>query len=93
KPKLRKWEKCLKLTKERVLSNSSIKKNHLNLNLNRNPNIKRRTLAMEEGSTGPSTQPQDDASTNIVHESSSPMDAETGADLDKTTSRGDTEIL
>nr|GEV05989.1 hypothetical protein [Tanacetum cinerariifolium] len=53
----------------------------------------RRTLATKEGSTGPSTQPQDDASTNIVHESPSPTDAKTGADSDKTTSGGDTEIL
>nr|GEV58336.1 hypothetical protein [Tanacetum cinerariifolium] len=36
---------------------------------------------------------KDDASTNIVHESSSPADAETGADTDKTNSRVDTEIL
>ncbi|GKD88078.1 hypothetical protein Tco_1359232, partial [Tanacetum coccineum] len=49
--------------------------------------------ATEEASTGPSTQPHDDASTNIVHDSPSPADAETGADTDKTNSRGDTEIL
>nr|GEU99657.1 hypothetical protein [Tanacetum cinerariifolium] len=48
---------------------------------------------MKYRSTGPSAQQQDDASANIVHESSSPPDAETGADLDKTTSGGDTEIL
>nr|GEY10949.1 histone deacetylase 14 [Tanacetum cinerariifolium] len=73
-----KWVRCLKLAKERVLFNSSRKKNQLNLNLNRNPNpnIKRRTLAMEEASTDPSVQPQDDASTNIVHKSPSPADAE-----------------
>nr|GEX65477.1 hypothetical protein [Tanacetum cinerariifolium] len=53
----------------------------------------RRTPATEDGSTGPSAQPQDDASTNIVHESPSLADAETGADLDNTTSGGDTEIL
>nr|GEU89723.1 hypothetical protein [Tanacetum cinerariifolium] len=45
------------------------------------------------GSTGPSAQPQDDASANIVHESPSPANAETGVDSDKTTSGGDTEIL
>nr|GEV83899.1 copia protein [Tanacetum cinerariifolium] len=45
------------------------------------------------GSTGPSAQPQNDASANIVHESPPPADAETGADLDKPTSGGDTEIL
>nr|GEV54809.1 hypothetical protein [Tanacetum cinerariifolium] len=48
---------------------------------------------MEDGSTGPSVQPQDDASANIVHESPSPADAETSADSDKTTSGGVTEIL
>ncbi|GKE59732.1 hypothetical protein Tco_1510099 [Tanacetum coccineum] len=53
----------------------------------------RRTPATEEASTGPSAQPQDDASTNIVCESPSPVDAETGADTDKTNSGGDTEIL
>nr|GEU56821.1 putative Gag-Pol polyprotein [Tanacetum cinerariifolium] len=53
----------------------------------------RRTPTTEEGSTGPSAQPHDDASANIVRESPSPADAETGADSDKTTSGGDTEIL
>ncbi|GKC95055.1 hypothetical protein Tco_1160497 [Tanacetum coccineum] len=53
----------------------------------------RRTPATEEASTRPSAQPQDDASANIVHDSSSPADAETGADTDKTNSGGDTEIL
>ncbi|GJW18880.1 hypothetical protein Tco_0026316 [Tanacetum coccineum] len=53
----------------------------------------RRTPATEEASTGPSAQSQDDASANIVLESPSPADAETGADTDKTNSNGDTEIL
>ncbi|GJS44279.1 hypothetical protein Tco_0569322 [Tanacetum coccineum] len=53
----------------------------------------RRTPATEEASTGPSTQPQDDTSINIVHNSPSPADAETGAGSDKTNSRGDTKIL
>nr|GEU95561.1 hypothetical protein [Tanacetum cinerariifolium] len=48
--------------------------------------FKRRTPAIEEASTGPSVQPQDDASANIVRESSSPADAETVADTDKTNS-------
>ncbi|GJV96625.1 hypothetical protein Tco_1548202 [Tanacetum coccineum] len=47
------------------------------------------TPATEEASTGPSIQPQDDTSANIVRNSSSPADAES----DKTNSRGDTEIL
>ncbi|GJW97668.1 hypothetical protein Tco_0179476 [Tanacetum coccineum] len=46
----------------------------------------RRTPATEEASIGPSTQPHDDTSTNIVHESPSPVDAKTGADTDKTNS-------
>nr|GEW22247.1 hypothetical protein [Tanacetum cinerariifolium] len=37
---------------------------------------KRRTLAMEEASTGPSAQPHDETSTNIVHESPFTADAE-----------------
>nr|GEX31640.1 retrovirus-related Pol polyprotein from transposon TNT 1-94 [Tanacetum cinerariifolium] len=55
--------------------------------------LHRRTPATEEASTGPSAQPQDEASANIVRESSSPMDAETGVDTNKTNSGGDTEIL
>ncbi|GJY84327.1 retrovirus-related pol polyprotein from transposon TNT 1-94 [Tanacetum coccineum] len=55
--------------------------------------FQRWTPVTEEASTGPSTQPQDDASANIVRESSSPADAETGADTDKTNSGCDTEIL
>nr|GEY17526.1 hypothetical protein [Tanacetum cinerariifolium] len=54
---------------------------------------KRWTLATKEASTRPSTQPQDDASINIVRDSSSPADAETGANTDKTNSGDNTEIL
>ncbi|GKC30749.1 hypothetical protein Tco_1038043, partial [Tanacetum coccineum] len=53
----------------------------------------RRTPATEEASTGPSAQPQDDASTNIVSDSLSYADAETCVDTDKTNSGCDTEIL
>ncbi|GKE62206.1 hypothetical protein Tco_1512573, partial [Tanacetum coccineum] len=53
----------------------------------------RRTLATKEASTGPSTQPQDDTSANIVRDSPSPADAETGADTDKRNIGGDTKIL
>ncbi|GJW60193.1 hypothetical protein Tco_0109528 [Tanacetum coccineum] len=53
----------------------------------------RRTPATKEASTGPYVEPQDDASANIVRDSPSPTDAETGADTDKTNSGGDTEIL
>ncbi|GJS01858.1 hypothetical protein Tco_0318366 [Tanacetum coccineum] len=49
--------------------------------------FQRWTPVTKEASTGPSTQPQDDASANIVRESSSPADAETGADTDKKNSR------
>ncbi|GKD89311.1 hypothetical protein Tco_1364818, partial [Tanacetum coccineum] len=44
--------------------------------------LQRRTPTTEEASTGPFTQPVDDTSTNIVRESPSPTDAETGARSD-----------
>nr|GEY72356.1 integrase, catalytic region, zinc finger, CCHC-type, peptidase aspartic, catalytic [Tanacetum cinerariifolium] len=55
--------------------------------------FQRRTPATKEASTGTSGQPQYDTSVNIVCESSSPTDAKTDADTDKTNSGGDTEIL
>ncbi|GJV41060.1 hypothetical protein Tco_1419500, partial [Tanacetum coccineum] len=55
--------------------------------------FQRRTPATEEASTGPFAQPQDHASANIVRDSPSLADAETGAGSDKTNSGGDTEIL
>ncbi|GKA28329.1 hypothetical protein Tco_0714497, partial [Tanacetum coccineum] len=55
--------------------------------------FQRRTPATEEATTGPSAQPQDDTSANIVRDSPSLADAETGAGSDKTSSGGDTEIL
>ncbi|GKB54620.1 hypothetical protein Tco_0905373 [Tanacetum coccineum] len=54
---------------------------------------KRRIPVTEEASTGPSTQPKDDTSANIVRDTPSPTDAETGATTDKTNNKGDTEIL
>ncbi|GJR61990.1 hypothetical protein Tco_1504152 [Tanacetum coccineum] len=39
--------------------------------------------SIEEASTGPSVQPQDDTSANIVRDSPSSADAETGEDVDK----------
>ncbi|GJS43850.1 hypothetical protein Tco_0568893 [Tanacetum coccineum] len=48
---------------------------------------------VEEVSTGPSTQPQDDTSANIVRDTPSPTDAKTKVESDKTNSGGDTEIL
>ncbi|GJU11813.1 hypothetical protein Tco_1134209 [Tanacetum coccineum] len=53
--------------------------------------LQRRTPIAKEASTGPSAQPLDDTSANIVHDSSSPADAETGARSDKMSSGGDTE--
>ncbi|GKB16922.1 hypothetical protein Tco_0850845 [Tanacetum coccineum] len=53
----------------------------------------RRTPATKEASTGSSAQPQDDTSANIVGDSQSPADAETGVDTDKINSEGDTELL
>ncbi|GKC57000.1 hypothetical protein Tco_1084598, partial [Tanacetum coccineum] len=47
----------------------------------------------KEASTGPFVQPLDDTSANIVHDSSSSVDAKTGARSDKTNIGGDTEIL
>ncbi|GJV43041.1 hypothetical protein Tco_1427577 [Tanacetum coccineum] len=49
--------------------------------------FQRRTLATLEESTRPSAQPQDDTSTNIVRDTSSPADVETGADTNITTSQ------
>ncbi|GJR52072.1 hypothetical protein Tco_1402593 [Tanacetum coccineum] len=50
--------------------------------------LQRRTPATKDISTGPSAQPQDDTSANIVRETPSPTDAETGADTDKVISEG-----
>ncbi|GJT87265.1 retrovirus-related pol polyprotein from transposon TNT 1-94 [Tanacetum coccineum] len=55
--------------------------------------FQRRTPATEEATTRPSAQPQDDTSANIIRDSPSPADAETGAGSDKIRSGGDTEIL
>ncbi|GKB45175.1 hypothetical protein Tco_0890117, partial [Tanacetum coccineum] len=41
----------------------------------------------------PSWKSQDDTSANVVCDTPSPMDAETGADTERSTSKGDTEIL
>ncbi|GKD16939.1 hypothetical protein Tco_1206097 [Tanacetum coccineum] len=55
--------------------------------------FQRQTPSTKEASTRPSAQLQDDTSANIVRDSPSPADAETGAESDKTNSEGDTEIL
>ncbi|GJT06085.1 retrovirus-related pol polyprotein from transposon TNT 1-94 [Tanacetum coccineum] len=48
--------------------------------------FQRQTPTTEEASTRPSAQPQDDTSTNIVHDSPSLADAKTGVGSDKTNS-------
>ncbi|GJU21684.1 hypothetical protein Tco_1155026 [Tanacetum coccineum] len=55
--------------------------------------FQRRIPVTEEASTGPSAHPKDDTYSNIVCDTPSPTDAETGASTDKTNSEGDTEIL
>ncbi|GKG59290.1 hypothetical protein Tco_0604941, partial [Tanacetum coccineum] len=55
--------------------------------------LQRRTLTTEEASTGPSAQPLDETSANIIHDSSSSADARTSARSDKISSGGDTEIV
>nr|GEV91198.1 histone deacetylase 14 [Tanacetum cinerariifolium] len=47
----------------------------------------------EEASTGPSVQPEDDTSANIVRDTPSSIDAETCVTTDQTNSKGDIEIL
>ncbi|GKF94925.1 hypothetical protein Tco_0284625, partial [Tanacetum coccineum] len=55
--------------------------------------FQRRTPVTQDASTGPSTQPQDDTSANVVHDTLSPADAETDADTEKSNSKADTKIL
>ncbi|GJT99108.1 hypothetical protein Tco_1094626 [Tanacetum coccineum] len=55
--------------------------------------FQRRTPSTEEATTRSSAQPQDDTSANIIRDSPSPTDAETGVGSDKTSSGGDTKIL
>ncbi|GJS63079.1 hypothetical protein Tco_0677643 [Tanacetum coccineum] len=57
----------------------------------------RRTPVTQDASTGPSAQPQDDTSANVVHDTLSLVDStndvETGADMEKFNSETYTEIL
>ncbi|GKC53175.1 hypothetical protein Tco_1075920 [Tanacetum coccineum] len=55
--------------------------------------LQRQTPTTEEGSTGPTAQPLDDTSANIVRDSPSYADAETSVRSDKTSSGGDSEIV
>ncbi|GJX15721.1 hypothetical protein Tco_0216553 [Tanacetum coccineum] len=47
--------------------------------------FQRRTLVTKEASTGPSAEPRDDTSTNVVCDTPSHVDAETRADMDNNT--------
>ncbi|GJR96973.1 hypothetical protein Tco_0269147 [Tanacetum coccineum] len=55
--------------------------------------FQRRIPVTQYASTRPSAQPQDDTSTNVVCDTPSPADVETGADTEKSNSKGDTKIL
>ncbi|GJX53443.1 retrovirus-related pol polyprotein from transposon TNT 1-94 [Tanacetum coccineum] len=55
--------------------------------------FQRRITVTQDAPTGPSTQPQDDTSANVVRDTPSLVDAETRADTEKSNSEGDTEIL
>ncbi|GJS22353.1 hypothetical protein Tco_0450985 [Tanacetum coccineum] len=47
----------------------------------------------QDAPTGPSIQPHDDTSANMVSDTPSPVDAETRADTEKSNNEGDTKIL
>ncbi|GJW80483.1 hypothetical protein Tco_0144458, partial [Tanacetum coccineum] len=47
----------------------------------------------QDASTGPSTQPKDDTSANVVRDTPSYVDAETGADMEKSNSVCDTKVI
>ncbi|GJV12954.1 hypothetical protein Tco_1354495 [Tanacetum coccineum] len=90
--------KVRKFERERVLSSLLMKMNKLNQNLNlkwkmKNMISNERDPVTEEASTRPLTQPEDDTYANVVCNTPSPVDAETGADTDRTNSEGDIEIL
>ncbi|GJV91046.1 hypothetical protein Tco_1538859 [Tanacetum coccineum] len=59
--------------------------------------FQRRTSATQDASTGPSAQPQDDTSANVVYDTSSPADftndADNVDDMELSTTKADTEIL
>nr|GEW09014.1 hypothetical protein [Tanacetum cinerariifolium] len=80
-----------KFEKENVHSSLLLKMKRFTMNLNHK--VKRRTPTTEEASTGPSMQPHDDTSANIVRDTSSLADAKTGANTDITTSTTKTEVL
>ncbi|GKC89843.1 hypothetical protein Tco_1150492, partial [Tanacetum coccineum] len=55
--------------------------------------FQRRALVIEEASTGPLTQHEDDMSANIVRDTPSPPNAEIGAEAKMSDSEGDIKIL
>ncbi|GJX48486.1 hypothetical protein Tco_0273676 [Tanacetum coccineum] len=55
--------------------------------------FQRKIPVTEEASIGPSAQPEDDTSANIVRDTPSPTDAKTCAETDQINSEGDTKIL
>ncbi|GJU20057.1 retrovirus-related pol polyprotein from transposon TNT 1-94 [Tanacetum coccineum] len=57
------------------------------------PCCRRQTPVTEEAVTGPSAQPEDDTSANIVRDTSSSSDAETCVDLELSVSEADTKVL
>ncbi|GJX81713.1 hypothetical protein Tco_0331194 [Tanacetum coccineum] len=65
----------------------------VNLSQGSPDNFQLRTPVTQDAFTGPSVQPQDDTSANVVHDTLSPADAETRADTEKPNSEADTEIL
>ncbi|GJS20240.1 hypothetical protein Tco_0448872 [Tanacetum coccineum] len=55
--------------------------------------ITRQLPVVKDASTGPSAQPHDDTSVNVVRDTPFPADAETGADTEKSNSEGDTKNI
>ncbi|GJT99696.1 hypothetical protein Tco_1110035 [Tanacetum coccineum] len=55
--------------------------------------LKQKSAKEKSSKPAPAPKPKDDTSINIICDSPSPMDAEIGADTDKTNSGGDTKIL
>ncbi|GJW17604.1 hypothetical protein Tco_0025040 [Tanacetum coccineum] len=67
---------------------------HTALGITQNlPVVEGKGKAKQDVTTRPSTQPKDDTSINMVHESPSPVDAKTDASVELSVSEADTEIL
>nr|GEV30983.1 retrovirus-related Pol polyprotein from transposon TNT 1-94 [Tanacetum cinerariifolium] len=69
------------------------KKSASKIDQSKKPATAKQIPVTEEASTGPSSQHEDDTSANIVNDTPSPTDAETGVETDKTNNEVDTEIL